>query len=146
MASSYATSLKAKYPEYAHWASVERFVADVRALDPLLILLFGSLAKGDFTSHSDADVLVVTRESVDWLDVYEHSDGLVQPLVKTLTEIETRLAAGAPFLCEIIEDGVPLYEVEGTHARLQARVEEAKALWDLERVPGGWRWRGQNDD
>lgn len=143
MPSSCIPSLKARYPEYAHWVSVERFVAGVRLLDPLLVLLFGSLARGEFTQHSDADILVITREPVDWLEVYEHSDGLVQPVVKSLMEMETRLAAGDPFLCEIIEDGVPLYEVEGTHARLRSCVQEAKARWGLERVPGGWRWRGQ---
>jgi len=35
------------------------FVATVRQLDPVAAVLFGSVARGDFTQHSDADVLVV---------------------------------------------------------------------------------------
>ena len=41
----------------------------VQGLGPVLILLFGSVAKGEVTQHSDADVLVVVAEPVDWLRV-----------------------------------------------------------------------------
>ena len=84
MVSASSASSQPSYLRYPHWPSVGRFVDGVKALQPLLLLLFGSVAKGDFTQHSDADVLAVFAAPTDWLAVYSYSDGRVQPVVKTL--------------------------------------------------------------
>jgi len=59
MAQKSSNSSRATWRDYPHWSSVERFVEQVRRLDPLLVLLFGSVTTGEFTQYSDADVLVV---------------------------------------------------------------------------------------
>jgi len=119
---------------------VERFVQGVKALQPLLVLLFGSVAKGDFTQRSDADVLAVFAEPTDWLAVYSYSQGRVQPVVKTLDEMRAGLEAGEPFFFEMLEDGIILYDTEETHWRLVILAQEARQRWGLVRVKGGWRW------
>ena len=55
MAQKSSNSSRATWRDYPHWSSVERFVEQVRRLDPLLVLLFGSVTTGEFTQYSDAD-------------------------------------------------------------------------------------------
>jgi predicted nucleotidyltransferase len=61
--------LRKAYLWYPHFELIERFMERVQGLGPVLILLLGSGAKGEFTHHRDADVLVVVAEPVDWLRV-----------------------------------------------------------------------------
>ncbi len=125
---------------YPHWPSIEHFVAEVRRLRPLLVLLFGSVATGEFTQHSDADVLVVFQQPVSWDAVYACSDGIVQPIVKTWPEIEARIKAGEPFYCEIIEDGWVLFDAGDAYEQLQHLATIARQRWGLKRTASGWRW------
>ncbi|MFN3477132.1 MAG: hypothetical protein ACK4Z6_06210 [Candidatus Methylomirabilales bacterium] len=97
----------------------------VKALKPKLVLLFGSVAKGDF----------------DWLEVYRFSQGMVHPLVKTLSEVETRIRGGDTFFIEIIKDGVVLFEEEGTSRGLLGLAEEAERRYGLVRTERGWKWK-----
>jgi predicted nucleotidyltransferase len=106
------------------------------------VLLFGSVARGDFTQYSDADVLVVTREPTDWKQVYQYSDGIVQPVVKTLEEIETLLNHGEPFWIEVIQEGIVLYEELNSYSLLYSLAEQARRRWKLRREAGGWSWEG----
>jgi len=120
---------------------VQRFVKGVvTSLKPLLILLFGSVAKGEFTQESDADVLVVFDRPVDWLTVYAHSQGMVQPLVKTLDEVLAQIRQGEPFFIEIVEDGLALYDADEIHQRLMVEAAKAKREWGLTRTEDGWEW------
>ncbi len=130
-------------PNYPLWSSVECFVEQVRRLDPLLVLLFGSVATGEFTQYSDADVLVVFEHPVDWETVYACSDGIVQPVVKTRDELIAQIAAGAPFLCETVEEGRVLFDANGVYERLCRHVIAARERWGLERTPDGWRWTAE---
>ncbi|RMF30658.1 MAG: nucleotidyltransferase domain-containing protein [Chloroflexi bacterium] len=130
----------ATWRDYPHRSSVERFVERVRSLRPLLVLLFGSVATGDFTQHSDADVLVVFDHPVDWVTVYACSDGIVQPIVKTWQELTDQITAGEPFFCEIVEEGVVLFDDDDWYAQLRRHVAAARERWGLERTPDGWRW------
>ncbi|MBC7225891.1 MAG: nucleotidyltransferase domain-containing protein [Thermoflexales bacterium] len=121
-------------------ASVERFLERVRQLDPLLVVLFGSLATGDYTSSSDADVLVVFREPVDWETVYACSDGVVQPVVTTWEELIAQLDAGEPFFHEVITGGTVLLDAEGVGDVLRRRAADAARKLNLERTLSGWKW------
>lgn len=133
-------SSKTTWLDYPHRASIERFVERVKRLDPLLVLLFGSVAAGDFTQYSDADVLVVFEQAVDWDTVYACSDGIVQPVVKTLDELLAQIAAGEPFFCEIVEQGQVLFDSGDVYERLCRAVAAARHRWGLEQIPTGWRW------
>ncbi|MCS7282047.1 MAG: nucleotidyltransferase domain-containing protein [Anaerolineae bacterium] len=130
------------WPDVPQRASVERFLQQVRRLDPLLMVLFGSLATGDYTQYSDADVLVVFPKPVDWETVYACSDGVVQPVVVTWEELVARLEAGEPFFHEILAEGIPLLQASDTlWGELTHRAAVAAQAHALARTPRGWRWR-----
>ncbi len=135
-----SNSSRTTWDDYPHRTSVARFVERVRQFDPLLVLLFGSVVTGEFTQYSDADVLVVFEHAVDWDTVYACSDGIVQPVVKTLDELTAQITAGEPFFCEIIEQGQTLFDAGGVHEQLRRRVAAARRQWGLEQTPEGWRW------
>jgi len=118
---------------------VERFLEKARRLDPLLVVLFGSLATGDYTSSSDADVLVALRQPVEWETVYACSDGIVQPVVVTWDELLAQLDSGEPFFHEILAEGVVLLD-SGVYEAVRRRASAAARRWGLERTPGGWKW------
>jgi hypothetical protein len=46
-------SSRAVWRDCPHWPSVEHFVEQVRRLDLLLMLLFGSVVTGEFTQYGD---------------------------------------------------------------------------------------------
>lgn len=121
-------------------ASVERFLERVRRLDPLLVILFGSLATGDYTPSSDADVLVVLRQPVEWETVYACSDGVVQPVVTTWEEFIAQLEDGEPFFHEVIVEGTVLLDAAGLWDGLRRRASAAAQRLGLERTPYGWKW------
>ncbi len=143
MAPPSSNSSKATWRDYPRWPSIERFVERAKRLDPLLVLLFGSVVTGDFTQYSDADVLVVLKHPIAWETVYACSDGIVQPLVKTEDELTAQIAAGEPFFCEIIEQGQVLFDIGGVYERLRRRVTAARRQWGLEQTPSGWRWAAE---
>ncbi len=140
MAGDSSNSLRSTYRDYPHIASIESFLAGIEPLQPALVILFGSVATGDFTQKSDADVLVVFDEPVEWQEVYAHSDGWVQPVVKTLAEVSDLLMAATPFFCQIIEDGVVLRDRDGLYNHLRDLAEEAKSRQGLVRSAEGWHW------
>jgi len=106
----------------------------------LLILLYGSVARGEFREDSDADVFVLTAAPIAWRQVYQRTHGIVQPVVKTVDEMMAQMHSGEPFFLEMIEDGVPLHDSDGWHRRLLAEVEQAKTKWGLTRTTFGWQW------
>jgi hypothetical protein len=131
---------KSTYLNYPHFDEVEAFLEGIKALKPKLVLLFGSVAKGDFTQYSDADVLVLFERPIDWLEVYQFSKGMVHPMVKTLQEVELRIHGGDTFFIEILRDGMVLFEEEGTYQKLLALAKEAERQYGLVRTEKGWRW------
>lgn len=88
----------------------------VQAFRPERIILFGSYARGKATADSDVDLLVLTEhEGKDWeyAAKIRNQVSLGYPLdllVRTPACFEERLAMGDPFVREIAEDGVVLYE------------------------------------
>ena len=140
MPQTYSALLKRLSAKYVAWSEVERFVAAVQTLSPLLVLLFGSLAREEYTQESDADILVIFDGPMDWQAVYGLSTGVVQPLVKALHEVLEQLHEGNTFFIEALEDGLPLVDVEGTYTRLRGEAASSVARFELVREPGGWRW------
>jgi predicted nucleotidyltransferase len=81
------------------------------------VIVYGSVARGEATIHSDIDLLVVApsddrtfRRLVEAHDaIQDLSRGLpVSPLVLTPDEVEVRQARGDAFLQEVLGDGVEL--------------------------------------
>ena len=83
---------------------------------PEKIILFGSYADGTYNADSDLDLLVImnhkeksVKKSVD-IRLKIRPDFPVDLLVKTPKNINSRLEMGDPFLKNIIQNGITLYE------------------------------------
>lgn len=95
-------------------ALVERASVFAGNLDDRLgvqaVVLFGSVARGDFNLWSDVDVLVIAAHLADrWLDRIEsvgESAALVQPVIWTPSEWTVQLARKNPIALEAINRGI----------------------------------------
>jgi predicted nucleotidyltransferase len=81
------------------------------------VIVFGSVARGQATMHSDIDLLVIApsqekaflRMARARAAIRDLSSGLpTSPLVLTPEEVRRRREAGDPFIREILEEGVEL--------------------------------------
>lgn len=91
-------------------ARAQTFVAGLPAgLDVRAVVVFGSVARGDFNKWSDVDVLVVAEgASGTPMERHAHLEpvpGRVQPVVWTRAELNERLARGDPIAVEAMEMG-----------------------------------------
>jgi predicted nucleotidyltransferase len=83
---------------------------------PDKIILFGSASRGEITADSDADFLIIKKETPHYgadrireLSRLINRDIAVDFLVYRPDEFEKRLAMGDPFLKSIIKEGKVLY-------------------------------------
>ena len=82
------------------------------------IILFGSVARGEAREDSDIDILVVIKERniEDMKEIHgiafevsmEHSQS-ISPKIYAVNEILNRMEIGAPFIKEVLKEGVSLY-------------------------------------
>ena len=106
--------LRKKLPRYPHLNELENFLTRIKQEDPVFIMLFGSLTRGDYTQFSDIDVLCVFNQEFKtfkerFLKAYKHSDGLVQTKSLSLKEFEKKIKNGNSFLHKIVSEGLILY-------------------------------------
>jgi len=80
------------------------------------IILFGSVARGDFSERSDVDVLVVYRGEAPKGNVskvinqiLDEFDVQVVPTYITSEEVKQRLEKFDKFIVNVVEEGVVLY-------------------------------------
>ena len=132
--------MKATYRDNPYLDEPTAFVKGVEALGPQLVLLFGSVATGEFTQRNDTNVLVIFDQPTDWLDVYQYSQGIVQPIVRTVVDVENLIRAGEPFYIQAFLKGVFLAGDEQIYKRLRVLVDEAISAHSLVRTKHGWRW------
>jgi len=79
-----------------------------------LVILIGSLARGDYTAFSDADIVIVVPKSdkrpvdriKDFIDPYLPID--IEPRVYTEEELKRMAAKGAKIVREILKHGILL--------------------------------------
>ena len=82
------------------------------------IILFGSWVKGDFSEESDIDLIVIKPSRRNRLERAWEAYRLLSPhktypmdvIVLTPQEVRERLRLGDPFLYEVVNHGVVLYE------------------------------------
>lgn len=81
-----------------------------------MVVLFGSYAKGTPTQDSDVDLLVVTEhdgssiEKAVQMRLQLRTTFPVDILVRTPEKVRQRLEMGDPFMKEIFEQGLVLYD------------------------------------
>lgn len=86
-------------------------------------ILFGSLARGEATRHSDLDLLVIQETEARFLDRY---DGFLAEVVQQApgydvdlliyTPEELAQMADRPFVARILAEGIVIYEREQEQA------------------------------
>lgn len=108
----------------------------------LSIVLFGSMAKGNYTKYSDYDLLIiVSREELSFKDrLYEYSlpsDGWVEPLIYTEKEVEFMLRSLHPLILEALKDGLVIYD-RGMWNQLKVRFNELLERGTVIPKEGGW--------
>ncbi len=84
-------------------------------------ILFGSLARGEATRHSDVDLILIQQTDRRFLERY---DGLLLDLNKALphrsvdvliyTPAELERIANRPFIAQALKEGKVLYESDQT--------------------------------
>ncbi|MFB6271771.1 MAG: nucleotidyltransferase domain-containing protein [Salinibacter sp.] len=133
-------------PDYKYLDALVTFVRRARdELSPAAIILFGSLAKGDYYVHSDADVCVLLREpEVDWHAGYERAaalddQGIVQPMVYGREQFVTMLREANALALEVGHDGWVLVGDEDVVNELEKAFSEAVQQYRLGKTAGGWR-------
>ncbi|HIC94408.1 MAG TPA: hypothetical protein EYP09_09195 [Anaerolineae bacterium] len=80
------------------------------------------------------------RRHEDWLAQAKQDLEAAKDSFATNHYEMARIEEGDPFVIEILEDGIALYEDDGIHGRLLAAAAEAKERLGLVRTEDGWRW------
>ena len=132
-------SLSKRFPDYPNLKAVENFVEKItRDMDPLIIIMFGALPRGDYTYNSDVDVLLVFDRMVTWNEVFSYGEGIVQPISKTRKDFESQLQKGNAFFIQILEEGIVLYSKENVLKEFKAIASKTIAKMKMTRVEKGW--------
>ncbi|MBN1879982.1 nucleotidyltransferase domain-containing protein [bacterium] len=131
--------LKQRFPNYPNLKVVEEFVDKVvKDLDPLLIIMFGALPRGDYTFNSDVDALLIMDKPITWNEVYSYGGGVVQPISKTRDDFVIQLKRGNPFFIQIMEEGIILHAKEGILEDFKLVASETISEMRMTRVERGW--------
>ncbi|MBN1356367.1 nucleotidyltransferase domain-containing protein [bacterium] len=132
-------SLIKRFPDFPRTQEIEDFVVNLtREMDPLMIIMFGALPRGDYTFNSDVDVLLIFDEPVTWNEVFVYSKGVVQPIAKTRDNFITHLKKGNAFFIQIMEEGIILHAKEGTLENFKEIAAETIGKLKMDRVEKGW--------
>jgi hypothetical protein len=111
----------------------------------LALILFGSLARGDFHRRSDADFCVVLAESprspFEGYDRVVACDpsGVVQPLVYGADQFRRMMRQVNGLALEVMADGVFLAGDEAFRQEIEALAAHMRQRLGIERTPTGWR-------
>jgi predicted nucleotidyltransferase len=102
----------------------------VERFKPEKIILFGSFASGTPHEWSDVDLLVVmpAREELTQAARIQLAFEPYFPLVRTPARFRRRLEEGDPFMQEIVDKGVVLYEKRDARLGPQSRGLRAKLI------------------
>lgn len=139
--------LKERFPNYPNFQAVEKFVNTiVEELDPILVIMFGALPRGDYTYNSDVDVLLVLDRQITWNEIYAFGGGVVQPISKTRNDFVSQLKRGNPFFIQIMEEGIILHAKDGVLEEFKQIASETISDMRMTRVERGWEIDEDEDD
>jgi len=139
-------SLAPSFEHYAHTEAVGRFIERVtQELHPLALVLFGSLARGDYHQRSDADFCVVLPSPLR--SIFEGYDrvvacdpsGIVQPLTYGPYQFRQMVRQANGLALEVMADGLFLAGDETFRQELEELAARTRQRLDIQRTPTGWR-------
>ncbi len=139
-------SLAINFRHYAHIEAVGHFVGRAaRELQPLALILFGSLARGDYHRRSDADFCVVLAESPRFpFEGYDRvvacdPSGVVQPLVYGPDQFRQMIRQANGLALEVMADGLFLAGDETFGQEIEELTARTRQRLGIERTATGWR-------
>ena len=123
---------------------IKEYIKNIKEkLDPKLIILHGSIAKGTFGLGSDADLLVVSdklpKNFNKRLKLLYELDNTRAPLdIKGYTskEFKKMILKGHPLVLDALEDGIILYSDKEFLKEVKNLFNEAKK--HFKRIEKGW--------
>jgi len=140
------TTWQSNLKGYEHQAALAHFIHRVtEELAPLALLLFGSLAKGDYHTFSDADVCVIlSAPEAHLLEGYNRvapldPTGIVQPLVYGREQFMRMIDEANGLALEVMHHGVALAGHEAFLSELEEAWQRARERLGLEKTATGWR-------
>ncbi len=139
-------SLAPNFKHYAYTEAVGRFVERAaQELRPLALILFGSLAKGDYHQHSDADFCAVLadtpRSPFEGYDRVVACDpsGVVQPVVYGPDQFRQMVRQANGLALEVMADGIFLAGDEAFRQEIEQIAAHTRERLGIERTLTGWR-------
>jgi len=110
------------------------------------VILFGSMARGNYSYDSDYDLLIILRGKTDqrFIDrIYDYSllseDGRVEPLVYTKEEIEKMFRDFNPLILDGLKDGKVLKDEDDFWRGLKDRFSKLREDKIIEPEHQGWK-------
>jgi len=121
---------------------IDDYVGEVvRKLNPSLVILFGSFARGDISEGSDIDILVVADFKEDFLDRIRTLMDLntfkipIEPVGYTPQEFNQMKNRKNPFIMEVLEKGKIMHK-SSSYALKQVQVKMAGKLPQWSKLEG----------
>lgn len=139
-------SLAPSFRRYTYAEAVGQFIERAAGeVQPLALILFGSLARGDYHQYSDADFCVVLAESppspfegYDRVVAHDPS-GVVQPLVYGADQFRQMVRQANGLALEVIADGIFLAGDEAFRREIEALAAQTRQRLGIQRTATGWR-------
>lgn len=126
------------------YEELERYLSELRReLDLKLVILFGSLARGDWMESSDIDLLIVSDDLSD--DPAENfirlKRGRVEPHGYSTRRFLEELEKPNLLILDALEYGERLVVDDEFMRVVESKREEVKRRYGLKRVDGVWTWK-----
>ena len=123
---------------------LEKYLSELRReLDLKLVILFGSLARGDWRESSDIDLLIVSDDLSD--DPAENfvklKRGCVEPHGFSTRRFMAELEKPNLLIMDALEYGKRLIADREFMKLVESKFEEVKKKYGLKRVNGSWTWK-----
>ncbi len=141
-------SLSSRLPGYRHVATLTSFVRlTEEMLCPVAIILFGSLTKGTYYLHSDADIcIILAQPEISWAEGYDRvaaldSEGVVQPMVYGRVQFPNMIRSANSLALEVCHDGWMLGGEEDYVQLLEEAFNQAEWRYGLQKTESGWLMR-----
>lgn len=139
-------SLAPNFKRYTYAEAVGHFVERAtQELRPLALILFGSLARGDYHQYSDADFCLVLAEVPrSPFEGYNRvvacdPSGVVQPLVYGPDQFRQMVRQANGLALEVLADGLFLAGDEAFWQEIEQLAACTRQRLGIERTPTGWR-------
>lgn len=131
-----------------HFKALEKFLKELKKKETVLgVILFGSLAKGEFLPHSDIDILVIFKNKVKFLENNLElrridNSGLIEPFGYGYEQLKIMLKEINPFIWNVFEEGLLLYVKDDKKIKLlESLRDNVRHQFKVEKISLGWRWQ-----